>query len=118
LLDPEIAAVLRLSKAQREELKARLLDRAILAAQLNQTPTPGLAELLDAAEAQGEITEHQRSAIEAKGVEEAKEMIKEAEQAVWKVLSKSQMKAFRRLLDDPNPKEPGKPPATVKQSTR
>jgi 3-methyladenine DNA glycosylase AlkC len=118
LLDPEVAASLRLSKAQREELEARLLDRAVLADQLDDALSPQQVELLNAAGAQGEMTEHQRAVLEAKLTAEARQEIKEAEQAVWKVLSKSQIKAFRRLLDDPDPKQPEKPPASLKQSSR
>ena len=42
----------------------------------------------------------------------------EAEEPVWGVLTASQIKAFRRLIDDPDPKQPGKPLSHTKERDR
>lgn len=42
-------------------------------------------------------------------------MIQEAEKAVWKVLSRSQLKAFHRLLEDPSEMKTDAPSAAGKQ---
>jgi hypothetical protein len=118
LLDPEVAAALHLSRAQRDDLVARFEARAAVAYELNKLVCGEKSELYDAAWTRGEITEDQRVAMEQRVATNARLRIMRAEQAIWDVLTSSQIRAFRRLISDSEPKQPEKPPSSQKRPGR
>ena len=116
LLDPGVAASLRLTVSQREDLVARLEARAALAHKLNGAICAEKDDLLDA-RVGGEITEEQRVLMEEHLVSGARRQILEAEQAVWDVLTMSQIRAFRRIVNGSDTGKPDNLPAAKSKQT-
>jgi hypothetical protein len=117
LLDPEVAAALRLSRSQRDELVARLEDRAKAVDELNAVYNGEVLEL-DQAGGRDEITSDQRAAILDKVASDLRVRVMEVEQPVWDILTKAQIKAFRQIVGNSESKPPEKPAAPPKPPER
>jgi len=114
LLDPEVAAALRLSKGQRDELAARIEDLKVLAWGLSDRVGTGFSAVQHAHWAK-EITNDQCTAAEESLTSVARVQISQAEEPVWDVLSTRQIRAFRRLVSVPDLGHPEKRPAAPKR---
>lgn len=106
LLDPEVAAALRLSASQREQLADRLAERAVLVRKLSGRFAMEEAGLLD----DRSLAEEDRRERISTAATTCRSSILAAEQPVWDILTKSQIRAFRRLLKGPDADKPAEPP--------
>lgn len=110
LLDPEVGTRLGLSKAQRDDLGARIDELRVLAQGLH-------GQVFEAKMAtQSNLNDGGFLADEQAVVSAARAQIRQAEQAVWDVLRPRQRRAFQQLISIPNSAQPeGKTPSASKR---
>ena len=109
LMDPELAALLHLSRSQREEIASRLEDRALLFS--HEWSSLGhdrmkIAERYN----DGQITEAQWKALDKQTEQGFYQQMSGYDRSIWELLRPSQTRELARLLGKPAPSSPAERP--------
>ena len=115
LSDAELAARLRLSGGQREEIAALIQGRAAVFHEVHTFHVVQMSEAA-AAERSGRISGEQRLELEIQERKGLDRNMSQYDQSVWELLSPGQLRALRRLLRKPEAALPAPKPKGASRS--
>ncbi len=102
LVDPELAARLKLSREQREQLKLLLEDREVVLHETHRSPAAIKMET-SAALMRGELTKEEAQGLRIRAESEQKKQANVVDRSILEILTPAQMRSLARLLGRPAP---------------